>query len=470
MKKIIFMIMLMLITIPVYAKDNSFYYDNDKVEDMWITKINSEKSLSVNPYILKRISDNKYVYCLQAFLMMQKGVEYTLDYDYTKYGLSKSDIDRINLIIYYGYGYKNHTSKKWYGITQYLIWKITDKDSTIYFTNEKNGSKKDLYKDEINEIENLITEHNKNPNFIKDYIISTNDNLSIDSNINLDNYIIESDAKYKVINNKIVFDKLNKGNYKFKLSYKDNKYNTDYLLYYNKNSQNIIIPGHSTNYNKEYEFNIIVKEGSLEINKTSNDNKKLKGAVYGIFKDDVLQYKVETNDDGNSKINIPFGKYKVKEISAPVGYLIDDKEYEINIDFNNTDVVLNMKDSIIKAEVNIIKKSNYTNMFLEGATYGVYKDNKLITKLITNNKGISSISLEYGDYIIKELESPKGYKLDTKEYIVNINSNKSINLYLYDDKEIVKVPDTYLKQNSSYIFIIIGIIGLIYGKKKYNMY
>ena len=150
--------MLMLITVPVFAAgNNSFYYDDEKVSDMWITKINDEKTTSANPYILKRVSDNSYVYCLEAFVLMQNGVPYTEISDYAKYGLSKSDIDKINLLIYYGYGYAGHTSKKWYGVTQYLIWKITDKDAKIYFTEEKNGSKNsNLYVKEIKEIESLI--------------------------------------------------------------------------------------------------------------------------------------------------------------------------------------------------------------------------------------------------------------------------------------------------------------------------
>ena len=561
MKKLFISLLLMLVCIPVYAaNDVTFYYDSKRVEEMWITRVGSSETRSAHPYLLKRRGDNTYVYCLESFKLMQNDSKYTYDNDYTKYGLTKSDIDRINLIIYYGYGYGNHTSDKWYGVTQYLIWKITDKDADIYFSNERYGSKANLYVDELNEIESLIKEHNTEPNFIKDYIISTNSNLVIDSNINLSNYDIVSNAKYDIKNNKLYFNNLDVGNYKVKLVKKNNRFNSDYMLYYSNESQNVIIPGNSNVTSKEYSFNISVEEGTIELTKKNKDNEYLSGAKYGIYNGNELvtelttdekgyastklafgkyvlkelsaplgyevdskEYEFEFNKD-NKKVNfeltdskiyieilfnkkdkesneylsgakygifngedliseittdekgyastkLSFGKYKLKEIEAPIGYELDTNEYDIIVDENTKELNINLEDSKIYVDVKLSKKSTYDNKYLKNAVYGVYSNDKLIDK-ITTTDGISVVSLPFGKYKLKELVAPPGYKLDTKEYEFTIDENNlDVSLNLFDDKIVVKVPNTGLTgSNLSYYLVIIGIIGIVYGKKNCHMY
>lgn len=385
MRKIIFVIMLMLISIPVYALEASFYYDQERVEEMWVTQSKDGKVQSAHPYKLKRRSDNTYVYCIQPLTKLTKDLAYQETSDYTKLGLTKQQVDNINLIAYYGYGYGNHTTNVWYGVTQYLIWKEVGKGIDIYFTDKKNGTKKDLYTKEINEIKSLIAKHNLEPNFLKKYVLTTNQELVVDSNIDLNDYTIETDLAYKVKDNKIIFESANVGNYDVKLIKKNNRYKTSFVMYYSSSSQNLFLPGYSAVQDKEYILNLSVLEGKILLHKESKD-----------------------------------------------------------------------------------KRSN-----LKGAEYGVYQDGKLITKIVTNDKGIGETTLPFGEYSIKELVAPLGYKLDPKEYKVVIDENNlEITLNLYDDKEIIKVPNTQSNdyKDLSLCSIIVGMIGIIYGKKKYYMY
>ena len=384
MKKIFFMLLLMLVIFPVYAKEESFYYNDEKVEDMWITRSNSSFTRSANPYFVKRKSDNSYVYCVEPFALVDSSANYIVDNDYTKYGITKEQMNRVSLLMYYGYGYANHVDEKWYGITQYLIWKTIDTNDTFYFSETKNGPKKDLYSNEINEIENMINEHEKKPIFLKNYIVSKDDNLEVDSNIDLSYYDINSNIDYKIENNKFIFNNLKVGEYNIKLTSKTNKYKNGFMLYYSSESQNVIIPGINNDNTKVYEFTISVKEGEVVVNKTN---------------------------------------------------------------------------SITKEK-------------LEGATYGIYKDDKLIEKITTDSTGTISTKLPFGKYILKELEAPNGYKLDDKLYEFEINENSLlVNFDLVDDKIIIKIPDTglYYDKIASGL-IIIGLLGLVYGKKKYYLY
>lgn len=559
-KKIFLSMLLMLVCIPVFAANEStFYYDSERVEEMWINKVSSKETRSAHPYLLKRRGDNIYVYCLEAFTLMQNDSKYTYDTNYLKYGLSKSDMDRINLLIYYGYGYKNHTSNKWYGITQYLIWKLTDKDADIYFSKEKNGSKANLYESEINEIESLVKEHNTKPNFIKNYTISTNSNLVIDSNIDLSNYTIESNARNVVKNNKIYFSNLDVGNYWVKLKRNDNRFKNSYMLYYSNESQNVIIPGNYETFDKEYSFNIKVEEGTLNLTKKDEDDNYLSNATYEVYNENILVDKLITDSNGKASVNLPYGKYKLKEVEAPKGYELDSNVYEFEINSSNLNIEYNLTDSKIYVEFNIKKKDSENGSFLSGAKYGIYKDYKLIEELVTDSNGYATTKLSYGNYILKEIEPPNGYELDTEQYNVvidssksnfelelndmkiyvdvsiskrssynnkylenavygiyqdeklirkvvtsnsnidiklpygeyeikellappgykldnklyklSINSKKNYELKFVDDKIIVKVPDTGVKKNNiAYISIPLGLIGLLYGKKKYNMH
>ena len=70
--------------------------------------------------------------------------------------LTKEQIERVKLISYYGWGYKEHTDLKWYAITQFMIWEESYPYATYYFSNTLGGPKVIKYTEEINEIEDGI--------------------------------------------------------------------------------------------------------------------------------------------------------------------------------------------------------------------------------------------------------------------------------------------------------------------------
>lgn len=73
---------------------------------------------------------------------------------------------------------------------------------------------------------------------------------------------------------------------------------------------------------------------------------------------------------------------------------------------------------------------------LAGAKYGVYKDHgcsQLAGTLTTNADGESEvISLEQGNYYVKEIEAPKGYVLDTEIYSLKVTALKATVLSVSD--------------------------------------
>lgn len=85
-----------------------------------------------------------------------------------------------------------------------------------------------------------------------------------------------------------------------------------------------------------------LKRGSVKGVKVDNNGKKLEGALIGLFpdgttefiKDTALMTATSAKDGAFSFSNIPVGKYIVKEIAAPDGYILDDKSYNVEITEN----------------------------------------------------------------------------------------------------------------------------------------
>ena len=147
MKKIIFIfIMFFIFLLSTKAGDYKFYI-GERIPNMHIESVMGDKVHNGVPFILRR-SDSNYVYCINPFDRINTS-EYYNEYSYNNslFNLTEEQIDYMNLIAYYGYEYENHTDLKWYGITQFLIWKSLDLDD-IYFTETSSGGKITAYIEE----------------------------------------------------------------------------------------------------------------------------------------------------------------------------------------------------------------------------------------------------------------------------------------------------------------------------------
>ena len=82
-----------------------------------------------------------------------------------------------------------------------------------------------------------------------------------------------------------------------------------------------------------------LKRGSVSGKKVNEKNEPLEKAVFGLFKSNTTEFTAEnalltteSDKDGMfSFSDIPYGKYIVKEIAAPTGYILSEKQYEVNI-------------------------------------------------------------------------------------------------------------------------------------------
>ncbi|WP_411167570.1 collagen binding domain-containing protein [Clostridium sp. MB05] len=207
------------------------------------------------------------------------------------------------------------------------------------------------------------------------------------------------------------------------------------------------------------------KLGSISIIKTDNKNKEklLQGAKFELRNlDNEVIETLTTNEKGEAKFtNIPYGEYKLVEIEAPKGYLLNNNETEIKIDREVKDINLNIENEEIplipeKPELLLgsisIKKvdSNNKEKLLQGAKFELRNlNNEVIETVVTGENGEAKfINIPYGEYKLVEIEAPKGYVLDKNEQKITINEeNKEIKLEIKNSKDPIK-PEEPSKPNN----------------------
>ncbi len=89
-----------------------------------------------------------------------------------------------------------------------------------------------------------------------------------------------------------------------------------------------------------------LKRGSVKGFKSDEQGKGLQGAVFGLFREEETDFKKDnalmtdmSDENGFFEfLDVPFGRYKIYEVSSPKGYRADGKIYEAVID-DNCDVV-----------------------------------------------------------------------------------------------------------------------------------
>lgn len=398
----------------------------------------------------RKTNTNEFAYCIEPFNFFNE----TSTYESTinPNNLSSSQIDRITKVAHFGYGYKNHTDKKWYAITQYMIWSLADPKGDYYFTNSLNGTRITAFQTEINEINYLVDHYSDIPSFTNQtFTIVENHPLIITDNNNTLKDFKTTNNDIVIENNTIKINNLKKGNYTYKLIKNDNYYNKPTIFYQASNSQNLVNTGDINN-PIEIEFKINVIETNINITKIDNDTlsiipsgeASLDGAKYNLYDENnnLIQELIINNNQAQIK-NLDFGKYYIKEIQPGIGYTLDNNIYEINITEKNNINDLILKNKVIEKKI-VIEKKYGDEYLLKGEkniSFQIFNNNKeLIKTITTDSNGLVEITLPFGSYEFIQINSTKGYhKVDN--FTMTINNNEEEHIELRDLK--IKVPDTH---------------------------
>ncbi|MGF6990522.1 putative surface anchored protein [Lachnospiraceae bacterium PM6-15] len=156
--------------------------------------------------------------------------------------------------------------------------------------------------------------------------------------------------------------------------------------------------------------------------------------------DGLLEY-VTVNEKGEAlcKTDLPFGSYYLKEIATDGHYLISDEKYPVTFEYVGQDTALveikvndekAIENKLIRAEIEGLKVGE-DGEGLEGAVIGLFRSDvteyteEQAIKTATSDKDgrFSFAQVPYGDYVIREIESPTGYVLTEESFPVSVNED-----------------------------------------------
>ncbi|HEM4767876.1 TPA: discoidin domain-containing protein [Streptococcus suis] len=184
---------------------------------------------------------------------------------------------------------------------------------------------------------------------------------------------------------------------------------------------------------------------SLRLRKVGNENgqkRPLQGAVFTLSRDGKVVRRVTSDSDGILNIRDVYGgTYKLREVSAPVGYALDPTEKEIvirnadNITIDGRPYDANTPPEIVNTKYISLQIDKYTQgetRRLKGAVFRLRsKENNRYSVTLGENTSSATFlftNLAKGTYVLEELTAPAGYK-----------KISPIEIEVYEDAGVLKV-------------------------------
>lgn len=178
--------------------------------------------------------------------------------------------------------------------------------------------------------------------------------------------------------------------------------------------------------------------GSLKVMKVDENKKPLQGAVFEVFNSNNQSMgTITANEGGIAQLgNLELGTYSVKEIKAPVGYVLDSNPKTFEVKTGEV-AVIEMKNEQIKGNIEI-KKVSDSGKVLPDVEFTVFtSEGKAVTKVTTNQDGIAKVdALPYGKYYFKETKGVQGYLLNDTKYPFEIKENGKVLTFTVENKQV----------------------------------
>lgn len=173
-------------------------------------------------------------------------------------------------------------------------------------------------------------------------------------------------------------------------------------------------------------FSNTVKKGSITGIKVDDKKQPLAEAVIGLFKADVTSFTtdtaiktVTTASDGAFEFkDIPYGKYLVKEIEAPKGYIINDTVFDADINADGIVIELEIENPPLPKNIEITKTDVYGNL-IAGAEFTLETSSdggktwEKVSIAVSDDKGLAVFKDLQPNvlYRITETKAPDGFQI-----------------------------------------------------------
>lgn len=180
--------------------------------------------------------------------------------------------------------------------------------------------------------------------------------------------------------------------------------------------------------------------GEIHGLKKDEDGSGLAGALIGLFRADCTEFTTEkailtatSAEDGSfSFVRVPYGNWIVREIEAPIGFVLSEKTHPVTVDADGAVIEVEIENTRIRGTVQLTKTDrDYPDNKLTGAEFTVYRDSNDNKELDADDERLGTLTetgigvyemsdLLYGGYFVKETKAPAGFYLDDNAYYFEI--------------------------------------------------
>ena len=170
-------------------------------------------------------------------------------------------------------------------------------------------------------------------------------------------------------------------------------------------------------------------KGNIHITKVDSETgKAIQGTSFSLFKGNEKVTDGITGLDGTVDFkDLLYGKYSIKETKPSKGYQNNKEEYPVFISKDGDTIDVKIKNTPIKARVELKKLDARNRIALKGATFEIFNKNKQsICKGTTNSEGKCLFNLNYGEYYYKEIKAPCNYIPDKSLHKFTVNENGKV--------------------------------------------
>lgn len=190
-----------------------------------------------------------------------------------------------------------------------------------------------------------------------------------------------------------------------------------------------------------------LKYGRIVGLKLDEDGSAVAGSKFGLFSINETEYDeehafyiAESQEDGTFEFNnIPYGTWNVKEIKAPLGFVLNQEIYPVTISEDGDVIRLEIENRHIYGTVHTTKiDKDYPDNKLTGAIFEIYMDidgNKefssecdaLIGEMTEYELGLYQMeNLRYGGYFLYEKQAPENFRKDDTYHYFEIQSDGEV--------------------------------------------
>ena len=183
--------------------------------------------------------------------------------------------------------------------------------------------------------------------------------------------------------------------------------------------------------------------GSVSGMKVDENGDALSGAKIGLFAPSVTEFTEEnailvttSAEDGAFSFNdIPYGKWIIREIEQPEGFVLCTEQFPVVINEDAQVIEVEITNEFIRGNLHLTKfDKDYPENKLSGAVFEVYRDtngnkeldkeDELLGVMEETEPGQYEMKdLLYGGVLIREKTAPDGFYLDENTYYIMIDTD-----------------------------------------------